>query len=192
MTETQHLRAIILPVAKELQRPLWSVMIPTYNCADYLRETLASVLEQDPGSEFMQIEVVDDFSTKDDPKAVVEELGKGRVKFYQQPQNVGYISNFNTCLQRSQGKLVHLLHGDDCVRRGFYHRLQLAFEKQPNIGAAFCRNIVMDENSNWQWFSRLLRQKSGVLENWLEQIAIINLLQPPSIVVRRDVYEQLG
>jgi hypothetical protein len=41
----------------------------------------ASVLAQDPGSEVMQIEVVDDCSTEDDPKAVVEELGQGSRQF---------------------------------------------------------------------------------------------------------------
>ena len=41
-------------------------MIPTYNPrADYLEETLRSVLQQDPGPEQMQIEVVDDGSTDD-------------------------------------------------------------------------------------------------------------------------------
>lgn len=64
------------------------MMIHTYNCANYLRETLASVLTQDPGSNVMQIGVIDDHSTKDDPRAVVEELDKGRVGFYQQPQSV--------------------------------------------------------------------------------------------------------
>jgi hypothetical protein len=44
-------------------RPYWSVMIPTYKAqADYLVETLNSVLQQDPGPEQMQIEVVDDCS----------------------------------------------------------------------------------------------------------------------------------
>ena len=85
-------------------------MIPTYNCANYLRETLTSVLAQDPGAEIMQIEVIDDCSTKDDPQAVVEELGKGRVIFYRQPQNVGHTKNFETCLTRSRGKLI------DCQR----------------------------------------------------------------------------
>jgi glycosyltransferase involved in cell wall biosynthesis len=111
-------------------------MIPTYNCANYLRETLNSVLVQDPGSELMQIEVVDDCSTLDDPEAVVKELGKGRVQFYRQPENVGYIKNFETCLQRSRGQLIHLLHGDDCVRDGFYRKMQGLFEEYPEIGAA--------------------------------------------------------
>ena len=125
MSEQHSYRAEIHPVSETTFRPLWSVMIPTYNCANYLRETLASVLAQDPGSDVMQIEVIDDCSTKDDPRAVVEELGKSRVEFYQQPQNVGYIKNFETCLQRSRSYLVHLLHGDD--------RLQVSFREKSTV-----------------------------------------------------------
>ena len=74
MSKQHPHRAIIFPVPEGIPRPLLSVMIPTYNCANYLRETLTSVLTQDPGVELMQIEVVDDHSTKDDPEAVVREL----------------------------------------------------------------------------------------------------------------------
>ena len=191
MSEQHLYRATIPPVPDGTQRPLWSVMIPTYNCAKYLRQTLASVLAQDPGSEVMQIEVVDDHSTRDDPAAVVEELGRGRVGFYRQPQNVGHVKNFETCLQRSRGKLIHLLHGDDCVRDGFYRKLQRGFEKKPEIGAAFCRHIHMDEQNHWTWISWLEQPESGVLDNWLERIAVEQRIQTPSIVVRREVYERL-
>lgn len=185
-------RPEIQPLPEGLSRPLWSIMIPTYNCANYLRETLASVLTQDLGSELMQIEVVDDCSTLDDPKAVVEDLGRGRVSYYQQPQNVGYIKNFETCLNRSKGKLVHLLHGDDCVREGFYQKIQWAFEQYPEIGAAFCRHIYMTKDGHWRTISGLEQDKSGILENWLEKIAAGQRLATPSMVVRRDVYEKLG
>lgn len=95
-------RAKIPPVPEDIQRPMWSVMIPTYNCAQYLRKTLESVLAQDPGQERMQIEVVDDCSTEDDPQSVVDELGRGRVSFFRQSQNVGLVRNFETCLLRSK------------------------------------------------------------------------------------------
>lgn len=192
MSEQHLYRATIPPISEGTPRPLWSVMIPTYNCAKYLRETLASVLAQDPGSEVMQIEVVDDCSTKDNPAAVVEELGGGRVGFYQQPENVGHTRNFETCLKRAQGKLIHLLHGDDCVRNGFYRKIQQAFEKNPEIAAAFCRHIHMDEHGHWQYISPLEQFESGVLNNWLEKIAVQQRIQTPSIVVRRDVYEKMG
>lgn len=192
MSEQHPYRATLPPVPDGVYRPLWSVMIPTYNCAEYLRETLASVLAQDLGSELMQIEVVDDCSTKDDPEAVVKELGLGRVEFYRQPHNVGHTKNFQTCLERSRGKLVHLLHGDDCVRNGFYRKLQRAFEENPEIGAAFCRHIHMDERGHWQYISPLEQYESGILKNWLERIAVKQLIQTPSIVVRRDTYEKLG
>jgi hypothetical protein len=53
----------------------------------------------------MQIEVIDNCSTKDDPQAVVEEIGKGRVGFYRQPQSVGHTKNFETCFNAIAGKV---------------------------------------------------------------------------------------
>lgn len=173
-------------------RPIWSVMIPTYNCASYLRKTLDSVLRQDLGPAKMQIEVIDDHSTKDDPQSVVREFGQNRVTFYQQPRNVGYIKNFETCLIRSKGQLIHLLHGDDCVRDNFYLKMQAAFEQHPQVGAAFCRSIYMDDEGHWLSLSPLEDRQSCILKNWLETIASGQRITTPSVVVRREVYEQLG
>ncbi len=75
-------------------RPTWSVMIPTYECANYLEHTLRSVLAQDPGPEIMQIEVVDDHSVGDDPSAVVGDLGGDRVSFFRQSRNVWCAARF--------------------------------------------------------------------------------------------------
>lgn len=182
----------IPPVPEGTSRPFWSVMIPTYNCADYLRDTLKSVLEQDPGSDQMQIEVVDDYSTKDDPETVVKEVGKGRVTFYRQPQNLGAIPNFNTCIQRAKGYWLHILHGDDLVVPGFYRRLRAGIETEPSLGAAFCRHIYIDEKGQWQTLSSLERQTAGILPNWLQRIAVSQRIQTPSVVVKRSVYETIG
>jgi hypothetical protein len=185
-------RCRVLPVPEGVERPLWSVMIPTYNCARYLRETLEGVLAQDPGPARMQIEVIDDHSTRDDPESVVRVCGGDRVQFFQQPQNVGHIRNFETCLQRSRGRWVHLLHGDDCVRPGFYERMQRGFEQEPAIGAAFCRPIYMDENGCVKEMAPLEQKESGLLEDGLERLSLEQRIMTPSIVVRREVYEAVG
>lgn len=180
-------------VANDVVRPLWSVMIPTYNCANYLRETLTSVLAQDPGPDIMQIMVVDDHSKKDDPEAVVREIGRGRVEFHRQPQNVGMTKNYETCLKLSRGHLIHQLHGDDYVKQGFYEKLQKAFEQHPQIGAAFCQTVFIDAQGNQQKITALERSTNGILgQQWLERIAEICCIPTPSIIVRRKVYEQLG
>lgn len=180
------------PVPAAVSRPLWSVMIPTYNCEQYLIKTLKSVLDQAPGPEVMQIEVVDDCSTQDDPEAVVKAFGKDRVSFFRQPCNVGTSLNFTTCARRANGDLVHILHGDDTVLPGFYSRLQEAFHSEPSLGAAFCRHIFMDEEDHWQFLSPLERRTPGVLVDWLERLAVSQRIQAPAIVVRRAAYEKLG
>jgi len=179
-------------VTSDVIRPLWSVMIPAYHCARYLRHTLESVLAQDPGPDAMQIEVVDDHSTADDPESVVAEVGHGRVAFHRQAANVGHVRNFNTCLARARGHLVHILHGDDAIRPGFYERMGAAFNQSPDAGAAFCRVIVMDEGGHWRDLKPLLQRDPGVLADALRRIVLEHPIQTPSIVVPRAVYEALG
>ena len=109
---------VIEPVPNHTARPLWSVMIPVYNCLHYLEETLMSVLLQDPGIDLMQIEVIDDCSTDGNVQELVCRVGKGRIGYYRQPYNKGSLRNFETCLNRAWGHWVHLLHGDDKVIKG--------------------------------------------------------------------------
>ena len=173
-------------------RPLWSVMIPTYNCISFLKATIESVLQQDPGPELMQIEVIDDFSTDGDVEALVREVGKGRVSFYRQPQNRGSLRNFETCLNRAKGYYIHLLHGDDMVSPGFYNEIKALFEANEEVGAAFVKNSYINENGYETGIERQIQEKPGIINNWLEIIATRQRLQPPAIVVKREVYEKLG
>lgn len=173
-------------------RPIWSVMIPTFNCADYLRQTLESVLCQDKGEDFMEIWVVDDNSTMDNPESVVEELGKGRVKFYKQDKNVGQLRNFETCIYLSKGFLIHILHGDDFIMPGFYDKLESPLLTNDSIGAAFTRHQHVDEFNNIISTSDVISTKPGILDNFIYLISSNQLIQTPSIVVKRKVYERLG
>jgi glycosyltransferase involved in cell wall biosynthesis len=183
-------RAPIPPVEPGVERPLWSVMIPSHDDTAYLRETIESVLAQDPGASRMQVEVVDDCSS-DDPASLVASFD-GRVSFHEQPRNVGHVANFNTCLSRARGHLVHLLHGDDAVREGFYERLGAPLRERPELGAAFCRYVAVDDAGNPTNESPPETTDPGVLDGWLESIAVGQRLQTPCIAVRRETYERLG
>ncbi|WP_343668402.1 glycosyltransferase [Chitinophaga sp.] len=183
---------IIAPLAAEEHRPLWSVMIPTYNCSHYLEATLKSVLEQDLGPALMQIEVVDDCSTDGDIAALVASIGQGRVSFYQQPENRGSLRNFETCLNRAKGHFVHLLHGDDLSGQGIYRQATKLFEQYPDAGAICTGFSYINEQGVEINKSHVLQAETGVIQDWLSQIATGQKMQPPAVLVRRKVYEQLG
>ncbi len=174
------------------RRPFWSVMIPAYNRTQYLEKTLTSVLSQDPGREEMQIEVVDDASTIDDPEPLVRRVAGDRISFVRNPRNLGLMPNFNNCIERARGHWVHILHTDDFVLPGFYERLRAPLETRSDIGAAFCRHRCIDEEQRWMGPSGLERSTAGILPDFIEKIGSVCRIQFPSIVVRRNVYEQLG
>ncbi len=75
-------------------------------------------------------------------------MGKGRVAFYQQKKNVGSLRNFEECLNRSKGHYIHLLHGDDFVKKGFYEEIEFFFKNFPTIGSAISNYNCVNENEH--------------------------------------------
>lgn len=183
---------LIEPLTSEVDRPIWSVMIPVYNCSRYFSETIQSVLLQGYDEFEMQIEVVDDASTDADVDAIVYAIGKGRVKYYRQPQNVGSLRNFETCLTRARGRFIHLLHGDDRIRPGYYMKMEELFQKNPLAGASFSCFANIDGNGKVLSSHQIQSHVDGILKNWLPRIAERNHIQYAAISVRREVYETLG
>lgn len=183
---------VIAPIEGAEPRPLWSVMIPVYNCYNTLGETITSVLMQDRGKEKMQIEVIDDGSTDGNVKELVDRLGEGRIEYFRKEQNEGSLANFETCINRARGKLIHLLHGDDKVKNGYYQKMESLFEQFPHIGAAFCRFATIDDKGKTLWHHTKELDKDGLLDNWLYKIASRQRLQYCTITVKREVYEKLG
>jgi glycosyltransferase involved in cell wall biosynthesis len=181
----------VVAASAEAKRPLWSVMIPTYNCSRYLRETLSSVLLGALPPENMQIEVVDDCSTLDDPQMVVNEIGQGRISFYRKPSNGGATSTFNACIARSKGKLIHILHGDDRVYPGYYAKITELASAHPQLGLYATRCFFIDEESEITGVTprvQLLEQPSKEISPFFYATPI----QFAGVTVRREAYEQLG
>lgn len=183
---------VIETLSIEIERPLFSVMIPVYNCLHFLEANLLSVLQQDSGEKDMQIEVVDDCSTDGDVEAIVMKIGKGRISYFRQLENVGSLRNFETCIKRAKGYYVHLFHGDDMVLQGFYDEIKTLFLEYPEAGAAFTDYQYMNDNGEKIWDNDKLFEPRGVIYDFLKKIGSNQLLQTCAIVVKRSTYEKLG
>ena len=179
-----------IPAVTGAGRPRWSVVIPVHNCADYLAETLPEVVAQLGDRDDAEIIVVDDAS-HDDPAAVVERLGRGRVEYRPNPGHLGAIGTFNRCLELARGELVHLLHGDDLVLPGFYPTMGQALA-DPTAVAAVCRVQDVDGDGAPLYTTRSYRRGTGVWADALDALSVSNRIRTPGIVVRRTAYERVG
>jgi glycosyltransferase involved in cell wall biosynthesis len=172
-----------------LVSPEWSIVVPSYNSARYLPAALDSVLAQRP-ARVAELEVVDDRST-DDTSAVLQRYAEVGVRHHVNAENQGPVGNFNTCLRRATGDLVHLLHADDEVLPGFYARMGAAFEHDGVI-AAVCRAEYIDEHGNPLTATRAEQETSGIWRRARTVLTVSNRVRPAAIVVRRRAYEVLG
>jgi glycosyltransferase involved in cell wall biosynthesis len=140
----------------------------------------------------MEIIVVDDYSTKDNPEEVVNLFGMDRVSFIRQPKNVGKIRNYETGLKVSKGELVHLLHGDDKIRPGFYNEMQNLFDLNQEAKAGFCRSIYINDKGQWTGITGMIQEENGIVQDILDKLYVKQHIQTPSMVVKREVYESIG
>jgi glycosyltransferase involved in cell wall biosynthesis len=181
----------IAEVPGGVDRPLWSVMIPTHNCARYLPETLRSVLSQAMPPEQMQIEVIDDCSTLDDPEVVVKEIGGDRVSFFRKKSNEGATRTFNSCIERSKGQLVHILHGDDAVQPGYYAKISGVASRHPELGLYATRCLIFDEGSEITGVGPRVKSLESPSKS-VDALLYVNPFHCPGVTVRRRAYEQCG
>lgn len=98
------------PRTVRLDRPVVSVIIPTYNRAHLLRRTLDSVRAQTFAD--FEVLVVDDGST-DDTEAVVTGYDDARVRYLRQPENRGVSAARNRGLREVRGEFIAFLDSDD-------------------------------------------------------------------------------
>ena len=134
-----------------MQQPKVSIMIPTYNQKDYLRNTIISVINQDYDN--IEIVISDDAST-DNTESLVTEIIKDNpdrdIKYIRRTSNLGHIANYHDTLQNIvTGEYVLNLDGDDFFIDMTYIRSCVELiEKHPDIKLVFARQGTFFEQNN--------------------------------------------
>ena len=116
-------------------RPLLSIIIPNYNHAAYLSQTLNSIFDQS----FQDFELIlgDDAST-DQSREIILSYGK-RVRAFFFQKNRGYSETVRTLFPEARGEYVHIFSSDDLYLPGFLERsMQLLLSSSVDL---VCSNI---------------------------------------------------
>ncbi|HZQ08921.1 MAG TPA: glycosyltransferase family 2 protein, partial [Anaerolineae bacterium] len=120
--------------------PRVSILIPTYNRADYLLAALDSALHQTFSE--LEIIVVDDGSM-DDTAEVIRKYTDPRLQFIQQ-KNCGVSAALNTAWRAARSEFIAMLGSDDEMLPAQIETLLNYIEREPTLGMVYGRAQAMD------------------------------------------------
>lgn len=125
--------------------PFFSIVIPTYNRADFIHDTIHSVLNQ--SFQDFEILVVDNCST-DNTKEIVEKINDPRIQFYVNEQNFDRSYSRNRGINLAKGNFITLLDSDDLMINSCLKDAQDSILKNSHIDLFHCDYMIQDIVTN--------------------------------------------
>lgn len=134
-----------------------SVIMPSYNDAVSIVETLDSLIEQDYTN--WELMIVDDGST-DNTKEVIqkykEEKDKENKITYLYQQNADQLNAILNGLDHTDGDFIFILHSDDLINeKDSFTKCVAYMEEHPEITEIIGDLTTIDENSNYTGMQRV-------------------------------------
>jgi glycosyltransferase involved in cell wall biosynthesis len=168
--------------------PKISVIIPIYNQAPFIRETVDSVLDQ----VYPNLELVlsDDGST-DGTSEILREYtagDSGRVKLVASDENTGIAGAFNRALEAHTGEYIAWLGGDDVMLPGKLDRQVAALQARPDaIGCCHDADVFdSDSGRSYGRFSEVYNGRRGVRDGGVELLLDPAYMMLPSTMMVRS------
>ncbi|TDT39479.1 glycosyltransferase involved in cell wall biosynthesis [Halospina denitrificans] len=168
-----------------MDQPLVSVVVATYNTADYVPDAVASVLAQTWQN--LEVIIVDDGSTDDTQAVLQDSISDPRVH-YIKTENRGQPRAKNRGIHESKGEFVAFCDADDLWRSNKLE-LQIPEFENPRVGVVYTDVSYLDENSIALDKKQPYTRHSG----WVtHELAIRNFVPFGTAVIRRSCIEQDG
>lgn len=161
-----------------------SVIVPTYNRADLLRETIDSILNQT--FKDFELIIVDNYST-DDTEKVIKSYKDKRIRYFKNHNNGIVAVNRNFAIKKSKGEYIALCDDDDLWLPQKLEKQLLEFEKGEQIGLVCTNGFSFDETGEHR---KMLKSMSGYFS--FEDLLINNTIICPSVMVKKSVLEDVG
>lgn len=182
----------------ENQCPLVSVVVITYNSAQYVLETLNSIKEQS----YSNIElIISDDCSKDKTVEICRDwLAKNKEKFVRTElitveKNTGTSANINRGIKASKGKWIKSIAGDDCLLPNCISDNVSHVIKNEHVNILFSRvkpigNV--EEGRKWPFLNPEPFFAAFTPRQFRILLCERNFLPAPSVFMRKSVWEQLG
>lgn len=161
-----------------------TIITPSYNQADYLEETIDSVLSQGyPDLEYM---VFDGGST--DHSVEVIKKYEAHLSYWESKPDKGQSDAINKGLHRATGDIINWLNSDDYYEAGTLHKVAAAFEKPETLMVAGRSRLFNDADQRTLSYSRGTDIYPGQLARSIGQARI----DQPETFFRKEAIDQMG
>lgn len=124
---------------------LVSIIMPSYNTAKFISETIDSVLTQTYTN--WELIIVDDCSTDNTDEVVKSFLSDDRIKYIKNEKNSGAAFSRNRALCEAKGKWIAFLDSDDLWLPEKLEK-QIAFMEKNDYRFSYTNYIEIDETAN--------------------------------------------
>jgi glycosyltransferase involved in cell wall biosynthesis len=163
------------------QYPLVTVVSPSYNQAEYLEQTIQSVLGQDyPKIEYM---VVDGGST--DGSAEIIERYADRLAWWVSEKDKGQADAINKGLSRANGEIVAWLNSDDVYLPGTIRRAVETLQNHPDAGLVYGK--LFSINARGEHVNTITYQQYA-----LEDLLSFFIIGQPTVFMRNSILKKVG
>lgn len=167
-----------------------TVLIPLYNRAKYIEETISSVLVQDyPDIELI---VIDDGSTDGGDKIVENYANKNRLTLLRHPGNVnkGQSAALNLGLNAASGEFIGILDSDDIYLPGKISKQVEFLNRNPDVGLVYGNGAGMDADGNILY--QINYDKRAEHSDPNDILLDCYFLLPQNSLVRSSLYNEAG
>lgn len=164
--------------------PAVSVVLPTYNRASCLRQSMDSVLQQTFRN--LELIVVDDAS-EDNTKAIVEGMSDPRIRYVRHESNRGGSAARNSGISMARGAFVAFQDSDDDWLPDKLERQMAAVDAECNVVyCGYTKRVA--ESETYVPDRRIVRRDGDILRPLLSA----NFVGTPTLVVRRSLLQEVG
>ncbi len=127
-----------------MKNELISIIMPTYNCAKFIKETIQSVINQT--YENWELVIVDDCSN-DNTEEIVASFNDKRIKYHRLEKNSGAAVARTTAMKMATGNYMAFLDSDDLWKDNKLEK-QLEFMKKNNYNFTCTAYEQIDEEGH--------------------------------------------
>jgi glycosyltransferase involved in cell wall biosynthesis len=176
---------------------LWlSVLMPTYNGANYLASALDSIIAQ-KATAFEGIEyiIVDDGSTDETLKIINSYQDKLPLKIIQRQRQGNWVANTNYALSVASADYVCFLHQDDLWLPKRLTVIKGLVQKYPEVNLFLNPSILIDERGKYLglWQCPLPSLPTIINDNLaIERLLVQNFIAIPAPVFKRELALKIG